>query len=214
MRIFLMIFLASGSGILFPSCRTIYKNLSPVSGHTARDLDPFRPGFGVGLYKASVDITGRHLSGLVVIKKMADSSIRVVFTSEAGPGFFDFSWPAEGGFYVQSILPQLNRKSVIKTLRKDFELVLMNRLFQGDYEIRENENNRYYIFKRPKGYDAYITSRDLSSLTGMERSSKKKPVVKATTSMNRFAVPDTIVITHQQFEFRIELIKIERNVEE
>ena len=214
MRILLTIFLLSGSGFVISSCRTVYKNLDPVAGHSIEELDQFRPAFGVGLYKASVDVTGRHLSGLVVIKKMPDSSIRIAFTSETGPTFFDFSWPAQGDFKVQSIIPQLNKKAIIKTLRKDFELVLMNRLVQGGFEVAEKDENRWYIFERPKGFDAYVTNKQLTSLMWMERSSKKKTIVEAETLLDKNGIPDSVIITHQQFVFRIELTKIKRNAEE
>ncbi|HQY12763.1 MAG TPA: hypothetical protein PK133_11145, partial [Ferruginibacter sp.] len=79
------------------------------------------------LYSTTVDVSGNHLSGLLLVKKMPDSSTRMVFSSEMGLSFFDFEFSADGNFKVYSIIKKMNRKAVIKTLRHDFELVLMNR---------------------------------------------------------------------------------------
>lgn len=212
MQKFLIIFLLSGSIFAFPSCRTPFQHLTLSSDTAVSVLEKFRPAFGVGFYKTEVDVTGRHLSGILVIKKMPDSSLRVVFTGEAGPGYFDFSWSAQGEFKVQSIMPQLDKKAVIKTLRKDFELILMNRLVQGAYEIRENENRRWFVFERPKGYDVYTTNKSVTSMELMERMGKRKPVVKATMVPDIDGIPSSVLIEHQQFQFRIQLNKMKRDV--
>ena len=38
------------------------------------------------------NVVGNHLSGLLLIKKMPDSSTRMVFSNEMGLGFFDFEF--------------------------------------------------------------------------------------------------------------------------
>ena len=94
-------------------------------------LQKFKPAFTVALYNTQVDVVGNHLSGLLLIKKMPDSSTRMVFSNEMGFKYFDFEFAADGNFKVYSIIKQMNRKAVLKTLRKDFELILMNKLEIG-----------------------------------------------------------------------------------
>jgi hypothetical protein len=77
-------------------------------------------------YDASVDVVGKHISGLLLIKNMPDSSTRVVFTNEAGITFFDFSFSKEGQFSVVSVIKQFDRKVVIQTLEKILPLYLVN----------------------------------------------------------------------------------------
>src|SRR5688572_183404 len=121
MQKFLIIFLLSGSILTSFSCRTPFRHIGLTSDTSIAPLEKLRPAFGVGFYKTEVDVTGRHLSGILVVKKMPDNSMRVVFTNEAGPVYFDFSWSPTGDFKVESVMPQLDKKAVIKTLRKDFE---------------------------------------------------------------------------------------------
>ncbi|HTC00422.1 MAG TPA: hypothetical protein VK705_07045, partial [Ferruginibacter sp.] len=116
----------------------------------------------------------------------------------------------DGSFKVYSILKQMNRKPVIKTLRKDFDLILMRGLDSKKVSIRKNDSLTYYIFKQAKGYNTYITNNAGTELVGMEISSKRKPVVKAIIENYVEGIPDTIGISHQNFKFNIGLKRIER----
>src|SRR4249919_2870319 len=108
--------------VIMLSCSSAYKHLQPATGD-AGNLQKFKPVFAVALYRANVDVTGEHLGGLLMIKRMPDSTMRMVFSNEIGFKFFDFEFSPGGGFKVHSIIKQMNKKAVIKTLRKDFELI-------------------------------------------------------------------------------------------
>ncbi len=174
------------------------------------DLQKFKPVFATALYKTQVDVVGNHLSGLLLIKKMPDSSIRMVFSNEIGFKFFDFEFSADGNFKVYSIIKQMNKRSVLKTLRKDLELVMMERLDSTAVSVRTNDGLKYYIFPQTKGYNYYITDSVANKLVRMERASKKKTVVEAIMQNYINGVPDTIGISHKTFNFTIGLKRIER----
>ncbi|MBC8034960.1 MAG: hypothetical protein H7Y03_12485 [Chitinophagaceae bacterium] len=186
------------------SCRSSYSHLQPAEGN-ARVLDTFRPRFARVLYTTQVDVVGNHLSGFLLIKTMPDSSLRLVFSNEMGLKFFDFEFYRDGGFKVHHIIKKMDRKAVIKTLRNDFELVLMRGLDSSNVKIFSDDRLLYYRFAQKKGYNYYITSKDGSQLIRMERSSKRKPVAIAVMSNYTAKVPDTIGITHKNFNFEIGL---------
>ena len=91
-------------------------------------IEKFKPNFNRAIYKASVDVVGKYISGLLVIKKMPDSSTRIVFTNEFGFTFFDFGFEADSGFRGYQIAPAMNKKPLIITLRKDFELIMFRNM--------------------------------------------------------------------------------------
>lgn len=206
-----MRYLLSGSLLLvLLGCSPIYKNLQKTSGNLD-EINKFKPNIQVVLYKAQVDVIGNYLSGLLLIKKMPDSSTRILFSNEMGFKFFDFGFSKDSGFKVYYVLKKMNRKAVIKTLRKDFELVLMNNLDTSDAMLRiDDKKKRYYIFPQTKGYNAYITDSSGNELLRMERASKWKPVVTVLAKDYRNGLPDTIGITHHKFDFTISLKRIER----
>ncbi|MBK6989158.1 MAG: hypothetical protein IPH33_13555 [Bacteroidetes bacterium] len=120
-------FILSSLLFLCCSCSSVYKELTKTEDKSC-DLEKFRPSYGSALYTASIDILNKHMSGLLLIKAMPDSSIRTIFTNETGLTFFDFEFDRSTGFKVHSILKKMDKKAIINTLRIDFELMLMNNL--------------------------------------------------------------------------------------
>jgi len=195
--------------VIQSGCVSVYKNLQRTTGDIHR-IDRFRPVITTALYKIEVNVIGKYLSGLLLLKKMPDSSVRMVFSNEMGFKFFDFEFAADGGFKVNYIIPQMNKKPVITTLRKDFELVLMRSLDSSTAYIRKDSLSLYYVFPQSKGFYYYITNPAGDRLVRMERASRRKPVVQVIMKNYSHGTPDTIGITHQNFNFTIGLKKIER----
>ncbi|HEX3386567.1 MAG TPA: hypothetical protein VHS53_15310 [Mucilaginibacter sp.] len=199
---------------MLAGCSSVYKNLQPATGDI-NDLQKFKPDFRKVLYKAEIDVVGHHLSGLLFIKTLPDSTIRdstirMVFSTETGFKFFDFGFGPDGGFKVFYVVKQMNKKAVIKTLKKDFELILLP---QKDYKsayLRKDDSNLYYIFPRPKGTFCYITDLKSTEMKIMEISSPYKPIVQAIAKGAPNGIPDTIGISHKNFNFTIGLKKIDR----
>jgi hypothetical protein len=170
----------------------------------------FKPEFNREMYKTSVDVIGNHISGLLFVKYMPDSSTRIVFSNELGFSFFDFGFLTDNGFAVYQIAPQLNRKGLIKTLRKDFELILFRNMDSTKYYALSDSNLIYHAYPQSRGVNYYITDDHCRRLVKMQRASNKKPVMEA--CMDRSSQgnsPDSISIRHLNFNFSITLKKIQ-----
>jgi hypothetical protein len=191
------------------SCSAVYKNLQKTAGDAACVLQ-FRPQFSKALYNTQVDIVGKHLSGILLIKKMPDSSMRMLFSNELGFKFFDFEFSAAGNFKVYYIIKQMEKKAVLKTLRKDFELILMQHLDFSTAHVLKDAQYLYYTFPQEKGSYYYITDSSCQALVRIEKSSKRKPVVKAIMLNYYEGIPDTIGITHTKFNFTIGLKRLQQ----
>lgn len=203
-------YLLSGSLLFFfLGCSPVYKQMQTTTGDISV-LEKFKPAFSVALYKTEVDVVGNHLSGLLLIKKMQDSSIRMVFSNEMGFKFFDFEFSRDGNFKVYSVMKKMNKKPVLKTLRNDFALILMQHLDSAAASVRTNDGLIYYVFPETKGYNYYITDGTGDNLVRMERASKRKTVVQAIMKNYINGIPDTIGISHKTFNFTIGLKRIER----
>jgi hypothetical protein len=194
-------------------CSPVHKQMQAVTTDI-NSVQKFRPAFTVALYSATVDVVGNHLSGLLLIKKMPDSSTRLVFSNEMGLTFFDFEFKQNGEFKVYSIISKMNKRSVIKTLQHDFELVLMNKIDNAAATVRSDNGQLYFIFPQSKGYHYYITDAGTNELIRVERASNKKVIVEGLMTNYSNGIPDTIGISHKTFEFNIGLKRIERNAAE
>ena len=111
MRQFRIIYLILSSSLIFLlSCAPAQKAMQAATADVSV-IQKFKPAFTVALYSTTVNVVGNHLSGLLLIKKMPDSSTRMVFSNEMGLTFFDFEFTPEGNFKVYSII-----KKMIKNL--------------------------------------------------------------------------------------------------
>lgn len=197
--------------LLLTACTSAYKHLQKTQGDVSC-IQQFKPDFSNALYYTEVNVVGKHLSGLLLIKQMPDSSTRMVFSNEAGFKFFDFSFEKDGGFKVYYVIEQLNKKAVITTLRKDFEIILMHPVnMQHGFVKRDTASgNNYYTFPQEKGLNYYITDSNCKKMIRMERASKRKAVVEIHEFDSENGLPDSIGITHTQFNFNIGLKRLEK----
>lgn len=204
-----MRYLLLSSFFLLGGCASQYKQLQKIDGD-AQCIEKFKPRITTALYNTQVNVIGNHLSGLLVMKTMPDSSTRIVFTSEMGLTFFDFEFGRTGSFRVYHIIEKMNRKAVIKTLRQDFQLVLMNDLSAQQPTIFRHGDRIYHAFRQEKGSNYYITDDDCTELLGIEKASRRKAVVRVIMKNYINGMPDTIGIEHTNFQFNIGLKRLER----
>ncbi len=199
--------LLSSGLLLLTACSSVYRKMEKTSANPAC-LQPFKPVFTKALYNTKIDVVGKHLSGLLLLKAMPDSSTRLVFSNEMGFKFFDFEFSAAGVFKVYYILPQMDKKAVLTTLRKDFELLLMQHLAPAKAFALKKDGLVFHGFPQTKGNNYYITDSACGQLLRLERASRRKPVVTAVMQHYADGMPDTIGITHENFNFTIGLKKI------
>ncbi len=202
-------FLLSSCLLFLLGCSSAYRKMEKVQADPACVLK-FKPRFTKALYNTKVDVIGKHLSGLLLLKVMPDSSTRLVFSNEIGFKFFDFEFSSTGVFKVYYILPQMDKKAVLTTLRKDFEILLMQHLDMEKAFVRKKEGLLYYGFPQSKGNNYYITDSTCQQLVRLERASKRKPVVTAIMQHYAEGMPDSIGISHAKFNFTIGLKKLKQ----
>jgi hypothetical protein len=202
--------LFSVSCIFCCSCASDYRYME--AAETNKDciskLAPIQ--FNTSWYHASVDVVGNHISGLLLIKNMPDSSYRVVFTNEAGVTFFDFGFTPTGSFKVYNIIKQLDKKPVIQTLRKDFELILGLPFRGASYQTYIMEEEVFFGVKQKKEMAYFITSKDCASLRRLELGSVRKRKVTVHLDGEQYPTPDKIELVHNTFSMQINLTRFEK----
>jgi hypothetical protein len=97
-----------------------------IPADTSMKWDPaFGEDFQKGLYRATLDISKHHLTGVLFIKKISDTSYRILFSNEFGMQIFDFEF-LRNDFIVHYCFPSLDRKSLLKLLDNDFRILLFS----------------------------------------------------------------------------------------
>lgn len=96
---------------------------------------PFTGQYEKMLFRASMDIRGQRLTGLILVKKISDSVTHVFFSNEIGLTYFDFIMK-DDGFLTEYCFEPMNKKALIGIFRTCFELMLK-------YDIQEDGRKFY-----------------------------------------------------------------------
>ncbi|WP_198673981.1 hypothetical protein [Chitinophaga alhagiae] len=186
---------------LLASCGSAYRHLQGTE-ENAECLAPFRPRFDTTvLYNTQVDVLQHHFSGLLLFKPMENGSMRVVFLTETGVKFFDFEFGENGSFTKHYVLPKMDKKAVVKTLRKDFEMILMRQPHAGGTALTDGQY-RYTAFPLRKGRIYYITGMDCKELVRVENGGRR-PVAEVFMKDYKNGLPDSILVQHKKVKFNI-----------
>lgn len=194
--------------LVLTACTSAYDHLRK-SEVVPCPVSTFKPVIPYALYATSVDVLNKHLSGLLAVKSVPDSSIYTVFQSEMGLTYFEFEWERNGTFHARNVINKMNRKSVIKALRKDFELMLMNNLDTGNVSTFSDQQDLYTRYRQGSGFVYRVTDSACMSLKRMESASKRKTIVEM-NMFNSTGIPDSVFISHRNFKFNISLRKIKQ----
>ena len=157
------------------------------------------------VYKAHIEVYGNDLSGIFVVKKVNDSLHRVVLTTDFGNKLLDFEL-SEKHFKVNYIVDDLNKKIVINTLKKDFELLLTTN-HKVD-EVLENENNIIFKSINGKRTNYLYKSKKENSLVKIVNTSKTKEKVSFSFMPKNITFAEYILIEHINIKLKIELNQI------
>ena len=205
-----MRFLLLSSSILLLSCASDYRNLKAVQVDVDCVAKIAPRSILTSWYHARVDVAGNHISGLLLIKNMPDSSKRVVFTNEAGVTFFDFGFSGDGSFVIHAIVKKLNKKPVVQTLRKDFELILALPFRSGSYQSWIDGEEVFFGVKQKKQTAYFIISKDCSSLHRLEWGDARKRKVTVQLIGSGYPAPDKFELIHHTFDMRISLTRFQK----
>ena len=196
--------------LTFTCCAADYKYMQTAVSDPACISKLAPDHFETSWYHASVDVVGRHISGLLLIKNMPDSVQRIVFTNEAGVTFFDFGFSKEGHFKVFNIIKQLDRTPVVQTLEKDFRLILGLPFREAAYEVSTRNDEVFYGVRQKSETAYFITTKDCASLRRLELGSDRKRKVTVLVSGNGYPQPDNIELVHNTFYMQIKLTRFNK----
>ena len=189
--------------VLFISCAS-----NPMQGFTETAVQ--NPIFNATYFsdpaidyvdKTNISVYGKSMSGIFIAKKINDTIHRVVFTTEFGNKLLDFEI-GEAEFKINSIVDELNRKLLIKTLRDDFRLLLRKK-----FEVQEQfDSVADHVYKSKNGnhYNYIFVSKTTKSLFKILRLSKRKEKLYIAYESEKNIFAERIVIQHYNIDLKIE----------
>lgn len=157
------------------------------------------------VYKAHIEVYGNDLSGVFVVKKINDSTHRVVLTTDFGNKLLDFEL-SENDFKVNYIVDNLNKKIVINTLRNDLGLLLKSN-FHVD-EVFENEESIVYLSRNGKIDDYLFHNKSKKCFYKLINTKNSKIKVQFSFILKNTTFAEYILLQHFDMKLKIELFQI------
>ena len=71
-----------------------------------------------------LDFMKNHFSGLLIVRRMDDDDVRLLFSSYFGLSIFDFSLRGDS-LYINSCVEPMRKKNVLRILEHDFKQVFL-----------------------------------------------------------------------------------------
>ncbi len=162
-------------------------------------------------YQASIDVIGKHLSGILVFKQQEDNSIRTVFVNEMGVTFFDITF-YDDSYHFNAIMESMDKKAVKISLAKDLGMILMRGIFKNEKNIGSRyipgpsclEKEIVLRLKR-KGTVRYHAKTACNEFPLIENYGRKKVITVTQTYSAENSMPDSIFVQHHTVNFTISL---------
>lgn len=208
MRRFLLLSLLCSLVLLsFVSCKT-YKlpDAEPLPIHKSfKTENLFFSSYQDYIYKCQMEIYGNNISGILIIKKISDTTHRVVMTSDFGNKMIDFEI-SENDFKLNYVLEDLNKKMVLNFLKNDFQELLRQK-----YNLTERfKNNESIIDISKTGKKTYYLfhKKETEILTQIVYTKNKKEKINFTFEAKKPNFAETIHLEHKDFKIDIKLFQI------
>ncbi|WP_411811815.1 hypothetical protein ACLB9Y_19425 [Chryseobacterium scophthalmum] len=207
MRPFLLqSFLYSLFFLLFLSCKT-YKltDVKPVSNSEKTVENLYFSSNEDYVYKCQMDIYKNHVSGILIIKKIKETTHRVVLTSDFGNKLIDFE-VSENDFKLNYVLPDLDKKIVINFLKSDFQELLRQKYPVN--ESFENENSKIYLSKIEKKNYYLFFNKENNLLKQIIYTKNNKEKIDFSFDAKKHIFADSLNLQHKDFKINIKLFQI------
>lgn len=192
--------------LLFVSCKT-YKltDVKPVSNSEKTVENLYFSSNEDYVYKCQMDIYKNHVSGILILKKINETTHRVVLTSDFGNKLIDFEI-SDNNFKLNYVLPDLDKKIVIKFLKNDFQ-----QLLKRQYPVTEsfeNENSKIYFSKVDKKIYYLFFNKENGLLKQIIYTKNNKEKIDFTFDAKKHIFADSIDLQHKDFKINIKLFQI------
>ena len=205
-RFLLLSLLYSSALLLLISCKSFQlKDVKSVSNTEKTVENLYFSSKEDYVYKCQMEIYGNDISGILIIKKISETTHRVVMTSDFGNKMIDFEI-SENDFKLNYVLADLDKKMVINFLKNDFRELLRQK-----YIVSESfENDKFSVFQSEVDKKNYYLSfsKENSLLTKIVFTKNNKEKINFSFEAKKPTFAEMINLEHKDFKINIKLFQI------
>ena len=192
--------------VLLVSCKTYQlTGIKPISNAEKTVENLYFSSGEDYVYKCQMDIYKNHVSGILIIKKLNETTHRVAMTSDFGNKLIDFEI-SENDFKLNYVLPDLDKKIVINFLKNDFR-----ELLRKQYPVNEsfeNDHSKIFLSKMDKKAYYLFFGKENGLLKQMVYTKNNKEKIDFTFDAKKHIFADSLNLHHKDFKINIKLYQI------
>lgn len=199
-------FLISGFFLLLISCKTYQLNDAKLVNQDKSEIENnYFSTYDDRVYKCQIEVYKNDISGILIVKKLNETTHRVVLTSDFGNKLIDFEI-SENDFKLNYVLPDLDKKIIINFLKNDFRILL-----KKDFSISETlENKDFNIYTSQENKEKYylFVDRENQLLKKMVYTKNNKEKIDFSFAAKKHIFADSINLQHKDYKINIKLFQI------
>lgn len=195
---------------LFSGCKVAtVKNYIETEVTTGEIHNPYFSNTAIDyVYKANIMIYGNTISGIFIVKKLAEKKHRMVFTSQFGSTFFDIEF-VDNTYIIRTIAPELNKKMILNILLQDLSLLIKeNDRSEGQYHNKNFNVLKSQSEKQSNYYFYNQSDVQLQKIVHTTRTKEKFEIHFKKISEDTIA--EEVVISHNNIKLTIELNRLNK----
>ena len=190
----------------FISCKTFeLKDVKPVSSSKKEVENLYFSSNEDYVYKWQMEVYGNDITGILIIKKISETTHRAVMTSDFGNKMIDFEI-SDNDFKLNYVLADLDKKLVINFLKNDFQELLKRK-----FSVNESfEDTKSIISLSKMGKKSYYLffDKENSLLTKIIYTKKNREKINFSFEAKKPTFAEMIYLEHKDFKINIKLFQI------
>lgn len=199
-------FLCSLILLLFASCKSYQlTDVNPISSSEKTVENLYFSSNEDYVYKCRMEVYNNDISGILIIKKISETTHRVVMTTDFGNKMIDFEI-SENDFKLNYVLADLDKKMVINFLKNDFQELLRKK-----YPVTESfENERFKIYSSEVGKNKHYLffNKENGLLNQIVYTKNKREKIDFSFEAKKHTFAEVINLQHKDFKINIKLAQI------
>lgn len=199
-------FLISGFFLLLISCKTYQLKDAKLVNQEKNEIENnYFYTYDDRVYKCQIEVYKNDISGILIVKKLNETTHRVVLTSDFGNKLIDFEI-SENDFKLNYVLPDLDKKIIINFLKNDFRILL-----KKDFSISETlESKDFNIYTSQENKEKYylFVDRENQLLKKMVYTKNNKEKIDFSFAAKKHIFADSINLQHKDYKINIKLFQI------
>lgn len=201
--VLLMVCMALGTG-----CQSVYKSLQPQNSKalaTKGFSSVFAHNESAVAFDTEILFRTTEVSGLLFFQPLDDGRFRTALTTKMGQKIFDFTVGTDE-FQLNYIIPQLNKKVILKLLRQDMQLITQSFPDDTPVTVFTQAEPAQTVYRLEKGKDCiyYRFDDTTEHLIGIESGNRRRYKIKAALQDFYGEIPHQITLDHKLL-FKLQL---------